>query len=101
DVGAPARRAVVGPAVKRAANAVALDLASYGEVGAQVGAVRVDEAGLANLRPVQDQVAPEVVERADVATGQLVRGRHHEPAVGNGEGKALGHRARPDAGCAR
>src|SRR2546421_12850346 len=56
DIGALTRGAVVGPAVERAADALAFDLATYGEVRPEVGAVGVDQTRLAGVRSVEHEV---------------------------------------------
>jgi hypothetical protein len=71
--------------VERAADAVVLDPAAHGQVGAEVRAVGVHEPGPAVGGAVEHQVAVEVAQRPHVAGGELGRGRHHEPAVGDAE----------------
>ncbi len=79
-----------GPAVERAAEALPLDLAADAEVGAEVRAVGIDQAGQARRRAVEDEVPAEQVQRPDLAGQKVGRLGHDEPAVRHREGEAPG-----------
>ena len=75
------------PRVERALDRVALDLASVSDVGAEMGAERIEHRKLALFRAPDDQVVAEVLQRLDVSRLDLVGVSDLEPTVGDWRGE--------------
>src|SRR5207253_11229127 len=90
DVKTLARCTVVGPTVEGAADAVALDLSTDSEVRPEVGAVGVDQTGMAVGGSIQDEISLKVVERANLPRVQLGGRCHDEPPVRYRKREAVG-----------
>src|SRR6185295_90445 len=71
------------PAMERADEVIALDLAAEAEVRAEVRAERVERSGLTIVTAEQHDVAAEVVHGLHFADGELVRIAELVPAVGD------------------
>ena len=78
------------PAVERADQLAAVDVAAVAEVGTEVRAVGVVEVGGALVVAPQHEVAAEVVAGEHVARLELARPRHLEPPERDVEGVAAG-----------
>src|SRR6185369_4226913 len=76
-----AGRAVVRPAVERAAQAVSEHAAAFAEMRAEVRAVRIEHVRLAGAPAEKHQVFPEVVDALDLARDELLGPLDGEPAV--------------------
>src|SRR5262249_4846812 len=84
--------AVPEPAMERAAQRIALDLATHPEVRAEVRAVGVEDPRGAARVAERDELAAEPMQPTHVAGGELVGVAGAEPAVGIGrKRKAIAH----------
>ena len=80
-LGAPTRGAKA-PRMERADDVVALDPPAVPEVGAQVGAVRIEQGRLAVLAPEQNVILSEVAKRLHSAGLEIGAPADEIPAVG-------------------
>src|SRR5205807_3736508 len=90
DVNTLARCTVVGPTVEGAADALALDLSTDRQVRPEVGAVGVDQTGVATVGSIQDEISLKVMERANLPGVQLGGRCHDEPPVGYRKRETVG-----------